>query len=53
MLRLEDIINANSLISEYIYITPIIELENINNIADEKIYLKCESLQKTGSFKVR
>ncbi len=53
MLSLSDIQKANARISDFIYQTPVLTSENINNISSAKIFFKCENFQKTGSFKMR
>jgi len=49
----EDIINAQLLISPYIYHTPVLTSQSINRIVGAELFFKCENLQKTGAFKFR
>ncbi len=48
-----DIIEAHSLIKNYIHHTPVLESESINKIAACRIIFKCENFQKAGTFKSR
>ncbi|MGQ9819617.1 MAG: pyridoxal-phosphate dependent enzyme [Candidatus Kapaibacteriales bacterium] len=49
----KDIQNARASISEFIYTTPVLINETINQWTNAAIFFKCENLQKTGSFKIR
>ena len=50
----DDVIKASSVIRPYVKRTPLIRTERLEEIFDgAEIYLKLESLQQTGSFKVR
>ena len=53
MITLEEISIAMARISPYILKTPLIFSEFLNEALGHKIYFKAESLQHTGSFKVR
>lgn len=53
MITLENIKEARSLIQDSIHKTPIITSSLLDARAGNKIYLKSEHLQKTGSFKIR
>ena len=46
---------SNSLhrIKNYIHKTPILKSENLDKMLGHNFYFKCDSLQKTGAFKVR
>lgn len=48
-----DIQNARTSIAQYIYNTPVLFNETINQLTNANILFKCENLQKTGSFKIR
>ncbi|MDR2455448.1 MAG: threonine/serine dehydratase [Deltaproteobacteria bacterium] len=50
---LSDIYAARKRVAPYIRRTPLIYSEALSQIAGEKVYLKLESLQLTGSFKAR
>lgn len=49
----ENVAKAYSRIKKYLHKTPIITSEVLNSMLDADIYFKVDSLQKTGSFKVR
>ena len=51
--HLADIYQADHLIRETIYRTPLIESPWLSKLSGCRIYLKLESLQVTGSFKIR
>ena len=51
--HLADIYQADYLIRETIYRTPLIESPWLSKISGRRIFLKLESLQITGSFKIR
>lgn len=53
MVTLEDIKTAREKIEKYIYKTPVIRLNNMDNILGCKVYIKPECMQKTNSFKIR
>jgi threonine dehydratase len=53
MVTLEDVRKARSAISPYTYKTPLIYSDSLSHITGAEVFLKCENLQKTGSFKVR
>lgn len=53
MLNLKDIVKARFLISKHIHHTGMLYSSSISKLFGNDVYLKCESLQKTGSFKVR
>jgi threonine dehydratase len=50
---LKDIYQANYLIREKVYQTPLIESPWLSKFSGSNIYLKLECLQITGSFKIR
>ena len=52
MIQIEDIRRACKNISSYIYKTPQIYSEALST-DNQKVYLKLESMQITGSFKLR
>lgn len=53
MLDLEMIKKAQNRIAPYIYKTPLLHLDNLDEILGCEVHLKLESLQKTNSFKIR
>lgn len=50
--RAKEVINT-CIIKNMMHDTPLIRSASISEIAGTEVYLKCENLQKTGSFKVR
>ncbi|MGH7584035.1 MAG: pyridoxal-phosphate dependent enzyme, partial [Gemmatimonadales bacterium] len=51
---LDDVRAAQRVISERVHLTPVIGSETVaRRTGAATFHLKCESLQKTGSFKVR
>jgi threonine dehydratase len=52
-IELADIYQADHLIRETIYRTPLIESQWLSKLSGCRIFLKLESLQVTGSFKIR
>lgn len=53
MVNLEDIREAASRISPFVHRTHLIYSNSFSRLSGAEVYLKVESLQKTGSFKVR
>ncbi|MFJ3388188.1 threonine/serine dehydratase [Lysinibacillus sp. NPDC086135] len=53
MLTFEQIHDAKRRISSYIYETPIIRLNGLDQLLGCHVYIKAENLQKTNSFKLR
>src|SRR3954470_9503204 len=53
MLRIEDVLAARERIAGRLHRTPIMPATRIGASAGVSLSLKCESFQKTGSFKVR
>jgi threonine dehydratase len=49
----DDIVAARELISDVISPTPMLYSRVLSDLAAGPVYLKCENLQRTGSFKVR
>jgi threonine dehydratase len=49
----EDVVRAAERIKPYIYNTPLMLSEALSDAFDTNVYLKLDSLQKTGAFKVR
>lgn len=49
----QNVAKAHERIKNYLHQTPIIKSEVLNSMLDADIYFKVDSLQKTGSFKVR
>ena len=52
-LTIDDVRNAREVLKGIIHDTPLFRSNTFSRLADADIYLKAESLQKTGSFKVR
>jgi len=53
MINLHDIWDAKKRVSNYIHHTQMLHSASISRMVGAGVYLKCENLQKTGSFKVR
>jgi len=53
MIGLSDIERAYNSISRYVINTPLLYADSLSKLLGASIYLKCENLQRTGSFKVR
>ncbi|WP_044639813.1 threonine/serine dehydratase [Risungbinella massiliensis] len=49
----QKVLEAFRRIQKNIYATPIQTSRILNNISQQEVYLKCENLQRTGSFKFR
>jgi threonine dehydratase len=50
---LDDIVRAKYRIQPYVHKTPLMLSETLSEAFDTKVYLKLESLQRTGAFKIR
>ena len=48
-----DVNAAMKRIGDYIHNTPVMTCSYLNTISGLQLYFKCESFQKTGSFKVQ
>ena len=53
MVTYEDIVHAKEVIAPHIIRTPLIYSPTFSEVTGADIYLKLETLQKAGSFKVR
>lgn len=53
MLTIEKIKEAQKRIAPFVYKTPLLHLDNLEEYLGCQVYAKMESLQKTNSFKVR
>jgi threonine ammonia-lyase medium form len=53
MPTIEQISSARERISHYLHVTPVTTARLLGNEAGIELFLKCENLQKTGSFKAR
>lgn len=53
ILNLEDIVRAEKTIKSSLKRTPVVECPLLEQMTGNKVYLKLENLQKTGSFKLR
>lgn len=52
-MKMQDIFDAKKRLEGKVHHTPLEMSETFSRVAGGKVYLKCENLQKTGSFKVR
>ncbi|WP_421751167.1 pyridoxal-phosphate dependent enzyme [Croceimicrobium sp.] len=50
---LEELVEAQRLISPHIHRTPVLSSKALNSISGATLFFKCENFQKTGSFKAR
>jgi threonine dehydratase len=53
LVQSDDVVAARELLSDVISPTPLQHSRVLSEQADGPVYLKCENLQRTGSFKVR
>ena len=53
MLLFEDIVRAEKIVSKHIVTTPVVQTQDVSKAVGERIYLKLENQQITGSFKIR
>ena len=53
MLLFEDIVRAEKIVSKHIVTTPLVHSQALSKAIGERIYLKLENQQVTGSFKIR
>src|ERR1700761_2260773 len=53
LVQADDIVAARELLSDVISPTPLLYSRVLSELAGGPVYLKCENLQRTGSFKVR
>lgn len=53
MLTIRDVLEARDRIAGLVARTPLEASQTLSRAADAEVFLKCENLQKTGSFKVR
>ncbi len=49
----DDIVAARELLRDVISVTPLLHSRVLSELAGGPVYLKCENLQRTGSFKIR
>ena len=52
-ISLEDIVKAKALIHGVTYKTALLHNPYLSNLSGNKVYVKMENLQRTGSFKLR
>ena len=50
---INDIRTAHQRIKPFVHRTPVITSQTLNIISQKNIFLKCESFQKSGAFKIR
>ncbi len=53
MIKLEDVFCAQDNIKNFVEETAVIQLKNLSNLLNSKVYVKLENMQNTGSFKMR
>ncbi|MBT9158607.1 MAG: L-threonine ammonia-lyase [Firmicutes bacterium] len=53
MIGLSEVVAAARRIGTHIHRTPLVYSRSLSLLSGNEIYLKCENLQKTGSFKIR
>lgn len=53
MITLEDVKDARDRIADIVHKTPVMSSETLSAVTGNEVWLKCEHLQKTGSFKIR
>lgn len=53
MITVKDIAKAQIGIAKYVSVTPMIYTNHFSSQFNRKVYFKCESFQRTGSFKIR
>lgn len=51
--RLDDLIAARKILGEVILQTPVLHSRVLSELVGGPVYLKCENLQRAGSFKIR
>ncbi len=51
--QLADVVAARAMLQPIIRQTPLLESSALSELAGGPVYLKCENLQRGGSFKVR
>ena len=49
----DDVLAAAERIRPYVHRTPVFTSKTLNTMTGAQRYLKCESMQRTGSFKAR
>jgi threonine dehydratase len=53
MVTIQDARKARELIGGITHVTPLLYSKTLSEMTGNQIYLKCENMQKTGSFKIR
>jgi threonine dehydratase len=53
LVQSDDVVAARELLRDVISVTPVLNSRVLSDILGGPVYLKCENLQRTGSFKVR
>lgn len=51
--RIQDVVAARALLRPVVHTTPLLHSRVLSEAAGGPVFLKCENLQRTGSFKVR
>jgi threonine dehydratase len=53
LVQADDVVAARELLSDVTSVTPMLPSRVLSELCDGPVYLKCENLQRTGSFKIR
>jgi len=53
LVQADDVVAARELLSDVTSVTPMLPSRVLSELCGGPVYLKCESLQRTGSFKIR
>jgi threonine dehydratase len=53
MITKDDIVAARERIRSHVHVTPVVTSTRLGTVSGTRLILKCESLQRTGSFKAR
>lgn len=53
MVTIQDALKARERIQGVTHVTPLLYSKTLSKMCGNEIYLKCENMQKTGSFKIR
>lgn len=52
-LGLDDVVQARTLLADTVLQTPLLASRALSDVVGGQVYLKCENLQRAGSFKIR
>ena len=53
LVQADDVVAARELLSDVTSVTPMLPSRLLSELCGGPVYLKCENLQRTGSFKIR